>query len=200
MLVNGEPHRAPFRSLAVDRLADGRQQLSACERLLQDPAHPKLTRHGHGGPDIPYEARGEKQDGAGMRFPDGLDQLRGTSRLGDVDDDEARISSPASRLRQPVQRFDDHGITRFAQPALEQAENQVVRFDDKYPLLSLHGTPARFGVDPRVTSAPHYQWPFHTIRSSRLSTDRSHSCHMTKNLPEKTHHCSALHASPHYSQ
>ena len=185
MLVNGDPHRPPFRSLAVDRVADGRQQLSACERLLQDPAHPKLARYGHRRPDIPYEARGEKQDGAGMRFPDGPDQMRGTSWLGDVNDDEVRISSPAYHLQQPMQRFDDHGITRFAQPAFEQAKNQVVRFDDKYSLLSLHDTPVRFGVDPRDTSAHHSRWRFHTTRLARLSTDRSHSCHMTQILPRQ---------------
>jgi hypothetical protein len=115
-----------------------------------------------------------------MHFPDRLDQLLGTARRGHVDDREARTSSRANRLSQPLQRFHDHDVTRLTQPALEQAENQVVRFDDQYSLLLLHETSAQFRADSPDAGAPCYRFRFHAVPWSRLSTDRAHSCHMTK--------------------
>ena len=56
----------------------------------------------------------------------------------DVDDDEVRLSSVANDLRQRQRGFHDNCIACLAQPALEQAKNQVVWFDDKYALLLLH--------------------------------------------------------------
>jgi len=73
-----------------------------------------------------------------MHFPDGLDAFLGAKGLGDVDDDEVRFSCAVSDPRQRQRGFHDNGITCFAQPTLEQAKNQVVRFDNKDTLPLLH--------------------------------------------------------------
>jgi len=73
-----------------------------------------------------------------MLFPDGLDDFFGAQGLGYVDDDEVWLSCAVIDARQRQRGFHDNGITCFAQPTLEQAENQVVRFDNKDALPLLH--------------------------------------------------------------
>jgi hypothetical protein len=61
-----------------------------------------------------------------MRLPSGPDSFLGTQGLRDVDDHEVRFSSVACDLRQRLRGFNHNEIARLAEPALEQAENQVV--------------------------------------------------------------------------
>jgi len=117
------------------------------ERLRQDLAHPNLARQIAGRARTPSECRGEKQHRASKHFPDGLDNLLSTAGRRDVDDDEVRFSSLANRLGQPLRGFNDNGIACLVQPALEQAKNQVVWFDDKYAPLLLHDTSSGRSLD-----------------------------------------------------
>ena len=108
-----------LRSLTVDRIAYGRQQLTVRERLGQYIPYPKLARHTVRGARTPPESRGEKQYRASMHFPDGLDNLLGTAGRRDVDDDEVRFAPIANPLGQTRQGTNDNGITCVAQLALQ---------------------------------------------------------------------------------
>jgi hypothetical protein len=87
-----------------------------------------------------------------MRFPDGLDCLFGIQWVRDVDDDKLRFSFVAICLKIRRRGFLDNCIACFAQPALEQAKNQVVWFDDKYVFLLRHNSSAVRLIDlaPRL--------------------------------------------------
>jgi hypothetical protein len=121
-----------------DRFAHRRQQLGAREWLRQNAAHPQLLRHGDRGTRTPPQSRGEKQYRACIHRPYGVDDPFGVKRVRHVDDDQMRFPCLANDLRQFLQGFDDNDIACLFEPALEQAKDQVVRFDNMYALLPLH--------------------------------------------------------------
>src|SRR5688572_7723106 len=97
-----------------------------------------------------------------MRLSDGLDDFFGAEGLRDVDDDEVRILSLTH----------DHGIACFAQPPLEQAKNQFVRFDDE-----------------NASSHASHGWPFQTTNPSRMCNGGPHFCQMTQSNARTTCRC-----------
>src|SRR5262249_39152525 len=111
-----------------------------------------------------------------------------------VDDDEVRLLSLVGRLERTLRGPHYDGITRLAQPALEQAEDQIVWFDDKYVPLLLHKTSAgrslKDSVSIRETEhTPGVRCPFETTHQSGRCNNCPHFCQLTQSVSGRTRPC-----------
>ena len=112
-------------------------------------SHSELARHGNRGARAPSQSRGQEQYRAGVHGSHRFDDSFGAQGIRHVDDDEPRLVFVAIGRGQLFQRIDDHDMSVFRQPALEQPENQVIRLHDEYGALLLHDD---ISDDPSVTN------------------------------------------------